>query len=1157
MTSEKTENPGSQNKKSFRFEKKILNLVNRNSVLPATIPPSSPEYNPSPQDNDSTVNATTKTTETTTKTTTTTTTSTSLRLGSPMAVDIPRDSLSVTKNGMALPLTPPGAFNDSYSSSSPKPSFHFADSDSDDEPSHTTEYQIGSSDSSNMPYSSNSKYAAPQNVPKLAIPEGSPVSKSPISSSSLHKSKEPTQTSQLAPNQSSVESDKESDQCGDDKSDPAASQRQTLSPGAALDVKDEEGRSRANTGSSRYSQASSVSQKSNSSTENSLRKSLSKLTFWKSSENNSKTSLSQLQQRPTSTGSDSTDSTKIPADHKRSKSLLAPPFGIQLPRRGSSTSNAEMNTVPFPNKRENSAGSFGDISKLLFESDSRIRRRKTEENDTRPRSRSSSLGLQYAPHIGRSKRSTNSPVQLVSGLSDLGFSTPKERALTGETNSGPTPFSGDGDAPPSGRRAIPPRQIRLVGSLPADDVRFHRVLPLPPPPTIGTGNVMEDPDVKALKLEAMAVRHADHLHMLGYTRNRHVCALLAKESNKDKIKYNEMVMVAFLMRMMNFRGEPLDMSLRKYLYKMVLSQESQQIERQLQSFCILWNYHNPGIFADEDHVLTIVFSLVMLHTATFNKNVRQKMSKSDYVRNSPSEDLAPEIFEYFYDNITATPFKAEDELAPSTPIHMSHPISNSLNSSPFYPWASPSLGNTGSISANGCSDYSNNEDLVPPHIGSLAMFDSPSSQPAFDDSLSSGSRRSPSFIWQRDNAADPYPYVLENRLDSLRSTLPKMGLEPPLTYCAINSKQDLDQICAQLENYCGLSLQITSGRSKTDSQSSQSSQGSVPSRSDDDTVHSSSVTSFERAATLGSRPSVVEIPVVKHGVVLRREYKRTLGVGELKAGWREWGLLLTTSKLYLFKSSSWIRNLSGEHQKVTISLDALHSARTISTRDIAALVKVVPKQPSEESHTSTGDSPIQPQASLPSGGNIRNNFSGTNLTSSNDVSSEAAHTKRAPSARSMSSPNMMFVHNTTPHVATGPNGIGVFDFVLVDGGRDTAQQYFAVSTEEELESWVQSINVIATQTSLKVGLLPNQLASKDQLRQALDDVNEQIDEAEVGVMNYQRTLEHFQMLAPLQQRTREQLVFTVGRYTSKFDDLFADMARLKAYSNILTLMINE
>lgn len=46
----------------------------------------------------------------------------------------------------------------------------------------------------------------------------------------------------------------------------------------------------------------------------------------------------------------------------------------------------------------------------------------------------------------------------------------------------------------------------------------------------------------------------------------------------------------------------------------------------------------------------------MLHTDAFNKSNKRKMTKADYIKNTRMPGVAPEVLDYFYDNIVFAPF---------------------------------------------------------------------------------------------------------------------------------------------------------------------------------------------------------------------------------------------------------------------------------------------------------------------------------------------------------------------------------------------------------------------------------------------------------------------------------------------------------------------
>lgn len=112
-----------------------------------------------------------------------------------------------------------------------------------------------------------------------------------------------------------------------------------------------------------------------------------------------------------------------------------------------------------------------------------------------------------------------------------------------------------------------------------------------------------------------------------------------------------------------FFGEPIDMSLRKFLLEADLPKETQQVDRVIQAFADRYHECNPGIFVSPDQAYIIAFSLMMLHTDAFNKNNKRKMQKQDYIKNTSGQSVSSEILGCFYDNICYTPFvHYEDEV---------------------------------------------------------------------------------------------------------------------------------------------------------------------------------------------------------------------------------------------------------------------------------------------------------------------------------------------------------------------------------------------------------------------------------------------------------------------------------------------------------------
>ncbi|KAG9293217.1 hypothetical protein G9A89_010588 [Geosiphon pyriformis] len=133
--------------------------------------------------------------------------------------------------------------------------------------------------------------------------------------------------------------------------------------------------------------------------------------------------------------------------------------------------------------------------------------------------------------------------------------------------------------------------------------------------------------------------------------------LLAK--NKDV--FHEAVFRTY-MDSFAFHQDPIDIALRKFLMDCCLPKETQQIDRVMEAFARRYHECNPDIFPSEDTAYILAFSLLMLHTDAFNKSVKRKMTKREFVQNSRIDGVPSEILEILYDNVTFTQFiYAEDD----------------------------------------------------------------------------------------------------------------------------------------------------------------------------------------------------------------------------------------------------------------------------------------------------------------------------------------------------------------------------------------------------------------------------------------------------------------------------------------------------------------
>ena len=307
---------------------------------------------------------------------------------------------------------------------------------------------------------------------------------------------------------------------------------------------------------------------------------------------------------------------------------------------------------------------------------------------------------------------------------------------------------------------------------------------------------------------------------------RGVIATVLSQTNDDFFKN----VLRSYMRGFKFFGEPLDMSLRKLLMEVELPKETQQIDRVLQAFANRYHECNPGVYDSPDKAYVVAFSIIMLHTDVFNKNNKHKMQKQDYTKNTRDQNVANEILECFYDNISYTPF-----------IHVDD-----------------------AIDVNGEAKRSQRSRKGVFSRGSTDTVRRTAREPV-----------------------DPYTLILDNNLDFLRPSLGEsMNLEDPYDYRTSPGDIDIEDVHTNF--FRSGVLQIVSSRSRPDAFK----------------------TPETMANPLEAHAGVVDIKTAKVGVLWRKDPKKK----KARSPWQEWGAILTSSQLYFFRNVAWVKTLMHQQQ---------------------------------------------------------------------------------------------------------------------------------------------------------------------------------------------------------------------------------------------------
>ena len=290
-----------------------------------------------------------------------------------------------------------------------------------------------------------------------------------------------------------------------------------------------------------------------------------------------------------------------------------------------------------------------------------------------------------------------------------------------------------------------------------------------------------------------------------------------------------------------FFGEPIDMSLRKFLLEAELPKETQQVDRVIQAFADRYHECNPGIFNAPDQAYVIAFSIMMLHTDAFNKNNKRKMQKHDYIKNTSGQGLSDEILSCFYDNICYTPF-----------VHYEEEVD--INGERVLPFKSQK--SSGKLKS------------------------------AIPGAEGVGSKK-PS------GPVDPYNLLVDQQLDQLRPSIKEsITMGDPYNYLGSQGELDIHYL-QRAFTHTGV-LQIISARSRPAAYENQVGNGE----------HHSTET----------QQGIVDLKITKVGTLWRKSTKKK----KTRSPWQEWGAILTGSQLYLFQNAHWAKGLMHQftnHQK--------------------------------------------------------------------------------------------------------------------------------------------------------------------------------------------------------------------------------------------------
>ena len=355
---------------------------------------------------------------------------------------------------------------------------------------------------------------------------------------------------------------------------------------------------------------------------------------------------------------------------------------------------------------------------------------------------------------------------------------------------------------------------------------------------------------------------------------------------------------------------------------------------------------------------------------------------------------------------------------------------------------------------------------------------------------------------------DPYTLILDNRLDTLRPSLRDvMNLEDHYTYLGSAPSLNLSNIHKTF--FKSGVLQIVSFRSRPDA-----------------------FTSPETMANPAeAHPGVVDIKITKVGILWRKDMKKK----KARSPWQEWGAVLTGAQLYFFRNTAWIKSLIHQHDShhkhgygagpviFKPPLEQFKPDVLMSTEDAVALLDMNYKK---HKHALL----------FVRRGGLEETFLADNEAEMNDWLAKLNYASAFRTA-------------------------GVRIRGLIGGSSDG--QKMRVMPRMDSSTSAHSSLTAASETGgqdFKVDVeLAHQIqaARREIMVRKISEADTRLAEASKQLETQLRNARHLQILAPIQNRTREQIILAAGGMAAKIKWMRMEMWRTRCHRDILAMDLEE
>jgi hypothetical protein len=356
---------------------------------------------------------------------------------------------------------------------------------------------------------------------------------------------------------------------------------------------------------------------------------------------------------------------------------------------------------------------------------------------------------------------------------------------------------------------------------------------------------------------------------------------------------------------------------------------------------------------------------------------------------------------------------------------------------------------------------------------------------------------------------DPYTLIIDSKLDTLRPNLKEvMYLEEHYSYLGTAPSLNLQDL--QKTFFKTGVLQIVSARSRPDAFMS------------DKTVNNP-----EEA-----HPGIVDIKITKVGLLWRKDAKKK----KTRSPWQEWGAILTGAQLYFFRNTTWIKNLMHQHET---HIKQGHDG-------IPVIFKPPLEQFKPDALMSTDDAVALLDSTYKKHKNAfvfvrHGGFEETFLADNeNEMNDWLAKLNYAAAFRT--------------------SGVRMRGVV---GGNYDGQRTRGIRRLDSHNESTKSVQTPTGEVTIVSGRIDAKMAQdilaarREIMLQKIADAEEKLAIAQKQLDAQLRNARHLQILAPIQPKTREQVIFAAGRMAAQLKWGRMEIWRLKCHKDILSMDLEE